>query len=173
MKRADYEESIAQFNALRAELAQLEQSAEGRPESQRYTAQMRTEQLLRQISILDDTLWYEDRNQIRREAGRMRKAIKPGDIRCEACQWVCRARYASRVMHLHHIIPVSREGTNDSQNLMMLCPSCHSLFHAAMAVDGIAPQNRDELFDLIRKRPAYPAETDPLTTLNSAEICPE
>lgn len=35
-------------------------------------------------------------------------------------------------MHLHHINPRSRGGTDDSDNLVSLCPNCHAKHHSAM-----------------------------------------
>lgn len=32
----------------------------------------------------------------------------------------------------HHIIPVSRGGTNDEDNLILLCPNCHKKAHAGL-----------------------------------------
>ncbi|GAA3722908.1 hypothetical protein GCM10022378_11190 [Salinicoccus jeotgali] len=33
-------------------------------------------------------------------------------------------------LEVHHQIPVSRGGTDDIENLSILCPNCHSLIHA-------------------------------------------
>ena len=32
--------------------------------------------------------------------------------------------------HVHHIVPLEEGGTNDTDNLMSLCKSCHSKLHA-------------------------------------------
>lgn len=34
------------------------------------------------------------------------------------------------VEHVHHIKPLTEGGTNDFENLMSLCKSCHSRIHA-------------------------------------------
>ena len=36
----------------------------------------------------------------------------------------------TKVEEVHHILPLSRGGTNDEDNLMSLCKSCHSKIHA-------------------------------------------
>ena len=36
---------------------------------------------------------------------------------------------ASSVMHVHHIVPLSSEGTNHPNNLIVLCPECHQKQH--------------------------------------------
>ncbi|MCA1670458.1 MAG: HNH endonuclease, partial [Thermomicrobia bacterium] len=33
------------------------------------------------------------------------------------------------VLHVHHIIPRARGGSNDLSNLVPLCPTCHALAH--------------------------------------------
>ena len=32
----------------------------------------------------------------------------------------------------HHIVPVSEGGTNNEENLVLLCPNCHKMAHAGM-----------------------------------------
>ncbi|MCR5355770.1 MAG: HNH endonuclease [Lachnospiraceae bacterium] len=46
---------------------------------------------------------------------------------CEEC---LKNKIASPVEHVHHIKPLSEGGTNDFDNLMSLCKSCHSRVHA-------------------------------------------
>lgn len=48
---------------------------------------------------------------------------------CEQCLEEGRLRTVDEV---HHIIPVSRGGTNDEENLMSLCKSCHTKIHFEM-----------------------------------------
>jgi predicted restriction endonuclease len=33
------------------------------------------------------------------------------------------------ILQIHHIIPFSRDGTNFEENLIPLCPNCHSIVH--------------------------------------------
>jgi hypothetical protein len=35
------------------------------------------------------------------------------------------------ITRLHHIVPVSQGGTNDGDNLLLLCANCHAIAHAA------------------------------------------
>ena len=46
---------------------------------------------------------------------------------CEKCLG---QGYIVPVEHVHHIIPLSEGGTNEPDNLMSLCKSCHSSIHA-------------------------------------------
>lgn len=48
---------------------------------------------------------------------------------CEACS-------RRGVLHVHHIQPRSRGGTNSLQNLLLLCPSCHRRQHDRDFVPG-------------------------------------
>ena len=38
-------------------------------------------------------------------------------------------------MQLHHVVPVSMNGTNNPHNLMCLCSECHNLIHGNAAVN--------------------------------------
>ncbi len=40
---------------------------------------------------------------------------------CSICQ--------AKTVEVHHIIPVSKGGTNNLENLMAVCPNCHTNFH--------------------------------------------
>ena len=48
---------------------------------------------------------------------------------CERC--LAKGR-AVPVDEVHHIIPVSKGGTHDRENLMSLCRSCHNKIHIEM-----------------------------------------
>lgn len=54
------------------------------------------------------------------------KIIKRLNLSCFNCGW------NKSKCDIHHIIPVSKNGTNDHKNLTILCPNCHRLAH-----DGI------------------------------------
>lgn len=45
---------------------------------------------------------------------------------CEMC--LKEGRFV-KVEEVHHIVPLSRGGTNDESNLMSLCRSCHEKIH--------------------------------------------
>lgn len=40
---------------------------------------------------------------------------------CSICQ--------AKTVEVHHIVPVSKGGTNNLENLMAVCPNCHTNFH--------------------------------------------
>lgn len=73
--------------------------------------------------------WRRDRQ--RRNAT---NALKSPDDACAVCGWyihtVLRSRNGTgRGVHHHHIVPVSCGGTDDPDNLILLCPNCHALAH--------------------------------------------
>lgn len=41
---------------------------------------------------------------------------------CEECGWI-------GIVQLHHKIPLSKGGTDTKENLISLCPNCHSDYH--------------------------------------------
>lgn len=44
--------------------------------------------------------------------------------RCYACSFSIHT-----ILRVHHRVPVSLGGTDDVQNLVLLCPNCHALIH--------------------------------------------
>lgn len=46
------------------------------------------------------------------------------------CEMCFKEGIITPVEHVHHIIPLREGGTNDDDNLMSLCKSCHSKEHA-------------------------------------------
>lgn len=46
------------------------------------------------------------------------------------CEMCLKENRMTKVEEVHHILPLSRGGTNDEDNLMSLCKSCHSKIHA-------------------------------------------
>ena len=50
-------------------------------------------------------------------------------------------------MQLHHVVPVSMNGTNNPHNLMCLCSECHHLIH------GNAVVNHDLIEKKLREHP--------------------
>lgn len=48
--------------------------------------------------------------------------------RCEVCNFNFK-----EVLVVHHILPVSDGGTNELENLSVLCPTCHAIVHKLMS----------------------------------------
>ena len=65
-----------------------------------------------------------------RKYGRGWKRIRDRYVKknplCERC--LLEGRYTP-VEEVHHIIPINRGGTNDEDNLMSVCRSCHNKIH--------------------------------------------
>lgn len=59
----------------------------------------------------------------------VRKAYASQHPLCEQC---LKDGHAVLMDEVHHILPVSRGGTNDFSNLMSLCRSCHEKIHIEM-----------------------------------------
>ena len=51
---------------------------------------------------------------------------------CSVCGW------AEASCDLHHIIPKSRGGTNNHDNLTLICPNCHRLAHSGKELNFIS-----------------------------------
>jgi len=51
-----------------------------------------------------------------------------GAITCEKCERECEANF-----HIDHIIPVSRDGDNNYNNLQVLCAHCNIVKHTNIA----------------------------------------
>jgi 5-methylcytosine-specific restriction endonuclease McrA len=47
--------------------------------------------------------------------------------KCESC-----GKSGTRMAGIHHLLPRSLGGTNERTNLIVLCPTCHRLAHAAI-----------------------------------------
>lgn len=41
------------------------------------------------------------------------------------------------VLQIHHIVPLSKFGTNDEENLSCLCPTCHKILHYLYRIDDM------------------------------------
>jgi hypothetical protein len=60
-----------------------------------------------------------------------------GVSRCEGCGWApplaMRAldeRAFTRLLHAHHVVPIACGGADEASNLVLVCPTCHSIAHA-------------------------------------------
>lgn len=54
--------------------------------------------------------------------GRYRRRIEGNKVQCEDCG-------STVELVWHHVIPFSEGGTDDPQNLVVLCNACHLLIH--------------------------------------------
>lgn len=61
------------------------------------------------------------------------KARIPRELRrCEVCGWQppappLKLNRTLFLLHAHHIVPVSRQGTDEPENLILLCANCHDI----------------------------------------------
>jgi len=69
---------------------------------------------------------------------RRKKAIKRDDYTCANCGAIGGTR-GSADLHVHHIVPKSKNGTHDLSNLKTLCKECHKSIHS----DSSAPNRED------------------------------
>lgn len=82
-----------------------------------------------------------DKKQSRQDAKTFR-----GDVmdrckgRCEVCRFIC-----APIMHLHHVLPVADGGDGLPDNLIALCPNCHSAIHQIRKVVKSGDDNYLEL----------------------------
>lgn len=89
---------------------------------------------------------YErDTAEHKRRYGRSWKKIRDIYIKahplCEMCLSEGKAVEAEQV---HHKLPISEGGTNDYENLMALCSSCHSRLHAKRGDRWNRPQGQGD-----------------------------
>ena len=63
--------------------------------------------------------------RIKRDSGVVAKA-KHGKEFCEHCRWT---PPAPRMLHAHHVFPISFGGSDTLDNLIVLCPNCHAVAH--------------------------------------------
>ncbi len=81
------------------------------------------------------------RSRSRAQNPKVRMAIfERADSKCEICAF----KFAP-ILHVHHIVPVSRGGRAKQSNLVLLCPNCHALAHRYLGkifnprwIDGLA-----------------------------------
>ena len=62
--------------------------------------------------------------RIKSEATSMRNKIIDDKGKCE----ICGMSYKP-ILQIHHILPVSNWGNNDSDNVICVCPNCHKTLH--------------------------------------------
>ena len=88
-------------------------------------------------------LTSEVRNKIV-ERGKRKSKRHPGllsafETKCAICGWSIpqwRPGYEhcehSGGCEVHHIVPISQGGTEESRNLILLCPNCHKMAHVGL-----------------------------------------
>lgn len=73
---------------------------------------------------------YERATNVNKKYGRAWKRIRDRYVTehplCECCERKGKMTVAQEV---HHILPISKGGTHDRNNLMSLCKSCHNKIH--------------------------------------------
>ena len=68
-------------------------------------------------------------NEVRKEAVKLRtQIILVRGSRCEECEQKFYYPFG-RMVRLHHKIKICDGGTNNDENLLVLCASCHSKIH--------------------------------------------
>ncbi len=84
--------------------------------------------------------------------------------KCGRCCCLCR-RFRPTYLQVHHIIEQAKGGTNDPDNLIAICLTCHSDVHAKRAFTRrFTPeelrQHRDAVFALVADGKLVPPEED-------------
>jgi hypothetical protein len=60
-----------------------------------------------------------------------RRMLAQAEWACEFCGWRAPKLLAEdAILSLHHVMPVYIGGSDDPDNLIILCPTCHALAHA-------------------------------------------
>lgn len=85
-----------------------------------------------------------------KEKRRTRKGITPSDQKTyilssgSRCMQ-CRKKFDPLALHVHHIKPLSKGGSNRPTNLTVLCSACHTKVHKGLI-------RKDELKPLVKPR---------------------
>ena len=66
--------------------------------------------------------------EIRKQAAKIKNVLISSDTQCVICD-----HNFSVFLNQHHIVPVSRDGDNEIENLIFLCPNCHALIHKGIS----------------------------------------
>lgn len=81
---------------------------------------------------------------------------------CDVCGWTA-PLHQWQVMHLHHIVPVACGGFDEPTNLLILCPTHHTLIHRLFRVPRrgetyLGPTSKWQLCRLVRLYQRRPAD---------------
>lgn len=84
-----------------------------------------------------------DKERLSRPESDIYEAVKREVRQQDNSQCICCQRGVDRgELHVHHIIPLYRFGTNDRKNLVTLCHPCHNKQHPEFPVSRIHPIRR-------------------------------
>lgn len=69
----------------------------------------------------------------------------------DSCE-VCKRTLPLRVLHEHHIVPVSKGGHSNKENKMLVCPTCHALIHHFyLGEESLENMNRERILEVMTK----------------------
>ncbi len=85
---------------------------------------------------------------IRHEISRIGQSVKNAAGRCQCCGWSAPSSVdnPSGALNIHHVHRVADGGGNSPQNLVILCPNCHSLAHRVISEYRVTMVNRGHRF---------------------------
>lgn len=77
-------------------------------------------------------------DQTRQELSKLKPYyLEKYSFRCRRCH----KSFSSRKLHLHHIRPLARGGTNEEKNIVVLCQTCHIKEHRNILSNEKADKN--------------------------------
>lgn len=109
--------------------------------SYRKEAKYMIDELEKTGDILKYSKYHVSTNLNKRE-----KLFQDKKRKCEACNY--KIKYFD-ILETHHIVPISKLGNNDDDNLITLCPNCHKLIHNIMRT-GVEIKNKEGLCKIIK-----------------------
>ena len=83
---------------------------------------------------------------------------------CEACGWSVDVKDNKKFLDIHHIIPSSHGGSDNSHNLISLCPNCHRILHSFFYYghkrmsNSCYPDTREKVIRFLQEFNAGPKE---------------
>lgn len=86
-------------------------------------------------------------DKLKSEAARIKKSLIEEKGSCKICGYSFKP-----VLQIHHILPISRGGNNDTDNIICVCPTCHKTLHYMYACTK--PSRSDGVVDAIFSSPA-------------------